>query len=128
MVNYLLSDMLIRITNGYNSNKIYVYIKYSNFCIKVLYMLYIHGFINSYYIYKGNIVIKLKYYRNDHIFKNLKLISKPGKRIYCSVSEIKQRFYYKPFVLISTNLGIITHKDAILKNCGGEILFSLSYS
>lgn len=127
-MNYLLSDMLIRIKNGYVSKKINVVVRHSYFCVKVLEMLYSHGFINGYFIIGNNAVVKLKYYQNDHVFKNLNIVSKPGRRIYCSVKEIKKKYYYKNFVLVSNKYGIMTHRESITNNCGGEVLFTLNYS
>lgn len=127
-MNYLLADMLVSIKNGYTNKKTNVVIRYSNFCIKILTLLYFNGFINGFIILGNTIVVKLKYHQNEHIFKNLKLMSTPGCKKYYNVKELKHKYYYKNFVLISNQFGLMTHKESILKNCGGEILFTLNYS
>ena len=125
---YTLSNLLISIKNGYIARKSTVSIKFSLFVLKVLKILYIEGFINSYFISnKGKIIIKLKYYQNSKLFNQLKVISKPGKRVYLTSRELKRKYYYYNFVLISTTQGLMTHKLAIRKNLGGEILFTLNY-
>lgn len=124
----LISDMLIRLKNGYISRKPYIIISYSNNVIRILDLLCIEGFINSYfYLKNGNILVKLKYYRNDFIFKGYRRISKPGSRKYYGVSALKRFFFYEPFVLVSTIKGFMHHRLAISKNLGGEVLFVLSY-
>jgi small subunit ribosomal protein S8 len=127
-MNYLISDMLIRIKNGYLNKKVTVIVCYSNFCLKILQLLYLNGFINGFTVVGNSIVIKLKYYQNDHIFKNLQLVSKPGRRCYLNMKELKKQFYYKNFVVVSNHYGLMTLKESIMKNCGGEVLFSLNYS
>ena len=120
--------MLIRIKNGYMSKKVGIIVKNSTFCVKVLELLYLNGFINGFNVIGNNIFVKLKYYQNNHIFKNLTIISKPGIRKYHTVKDLKRKYYYTNFVLVSTNLGLMVHKESISKNIGGEVLFSLSYS
>lgn len=128
MINDLISDMMIRINNGYTCKKLTVFVLYSQVCIRILGLLYKEGFINGYYINKyGYIVVHLKYYRNFNIFKGFKRISKTGCRLYCKVQDLKKNYYYKPFVLVSTTKGLVTHRYAILKNIGGEVLFELNY-
>jgi len=128
MVNDIVSDMLIRINNGYISKLNKVCILYSKLNLKILALLYIEGYINGYYFNKnGVIVVKLKYHLNKNIFKSYKRISKPGRRIYFSAAELKKKYENKSFVVVSTNIGIILHKYAILKNVGGEVLFELNF-
>lgn len=127
-MNYLIADMLIRIKNGYINKKVTVIVCYSNFCVKILQLLYLNGFINGFIVVGNNIVVKLKYYENDYIYKNLQIISKPGRRRYFDIKNLRKQFYYKNFVLVSNQHGLMTVKESIIKNCGGEVLFSLNYS
>lgn len=128
MITDIISDMLIRINNGYTQKLNVVVVLYSKICLKILSLLYNEGYINGYYFTKdGMIVVKLKYYLNKNIFKNYKRISKPGQRVYCNAKELKKKFQYKSFVVVSTVNGLLLHKQAILKNTGGEVLFMLSF-
>lgn len=128
VVNDIISDMLIRINNGYNSKLNMVCVLYSKLNLKILTLLYMEGFINGFYLKKdGNIVVKLKYHLNKNIFNNYKRISKPGRRVYYTANELKKRYGNKSFVVVSTNKGLILHNYAILKNIGGEVLFELNY-
>lgn len=128
IVNDLISDMLIRINNGYNSKLISVKVLYSKICLKILALLYSEGYINGYYLTNdGMIIVKLKYHLNNNIFKGYQRISKPSRKVYYSAKKLKQKFYNKPFVVVSTINGLLLHRYAILKNIGGEVLFVLSY-
>jgi small subunit ribosomal protein S8 len=128
VVNDLISDMLVRINNGYNSKLNTVSVLYSKVCLQILALLYMEGFINGYYLTKeGTIVVKLKYHLNQNIFKGYQRISKPSRRVYYTAKKLKQVYYNKPFVVVSTKEGLLLHRYAILKNIGGEVLFALSY-
>lgn len=128
MVNDIISDMLVRINNGYVSKLNTVVVLYSKLSLKILALLYIEGYINGYYLTKnGMIIVKLKYHLNKNIFKGYKRISKPGQRIYNTAVELKKKYSNKSFVVVSTTKGLLLHRYAILKNIGGEVLFVLSF-
>jgi len=128
MINDNISDMLIRINNGYVSKLNMVNVFYSKLNLKILALLYMEGYISGYYLTKnGTIIVKLKYYLNQNIFKSYKRISKPGRRVYYTAEELKKKYMNKSFVVISTTKGIILHRYAILKNIGGEVLFELNF-
>jgi len=123
-----LSDMLIRIKNGYFAKRNGIFVLYSKQNISVLNLLYKEGFINGFFLTtQGTIYVKLKYYRNDFLFKGYKIISTPGRRVYYNVFDLQSKFYNKAFVIVSTIEGLMLHKYAILKNLGGEVLFELEY-
>jgi ribosomal protein S8 len=128
MIDYYISNLLINIKNGYVSNLRTVYCRYNVTCVKILALLYKGGYIDNYYFTKtGLVVIKLKYYWNTNLFNGLKIYSKPGRKIYYSSFDLYCKFNKLPFVVVSTSCGLLNHKDAILKNLGGEVLFSLNY-
>ena len=70
-----------------------------------------------------NIIIKLKYGSNNQkVITNLKRISKPGLRIYCSSEELPRVLGGLGIAIISTSKGIMTEKNARKANVGGEVL------
>jgi small subunit ribosomal protein S8 len=69
----------------------------------------------------------LKYTLNKNIFKNYRRISKPGSRVYATAAELYRYYSEKPFIVVSTTKGLVSHRYAISKNLGGEVLFELSY-
>src|SRR3989338_2043407 len=87
MIIDFISDMLVRIKNGYTAKKNGVFVLYSKQNVKILTLLVTEGFINGFFITKENLIyVKLKYYRNDFIFKGYKRISTPGRRRYFTVT------------------------------------------
>lgn len=81
-------------------------------------------FLEKVYIVNKKIIVKLKYIFNNPIIKNIKFISKPSKRIYIKIKELKNTRIED--CIISTNIGILNKKESIKKNIGGEILFSIN--
>lgn len=60
--------------------------------------------------------------------KFLKLISKPGKRVYISYKNIKDFNHGHKLYLLRTSKGIISSQTAIKYKIGGELLLKISYS
>lgn len=63
------------------------------------------------------------------LFKKTKLVSTPGRRVFWNLIKLNKFYSYRNFsglFLISSNKGIITSTDALLKlRSGGEILIKL---
>nr|YP_010974921.1 ribosomal protein S8 [Muellerina eucalyptoides]WNR57564.1 ribosomal protein S8 [Muellerina eucalyptoides]WNR57629.1 ribosomal protein S8 [Muellerina eucalyptoides]WNR57694.1 ribosomal protein S8 [Muellerina eucalyptoides] len=62
-----------------------------------------------------------KPYRRN--FLNLKKISRPGLRIYSNYQRIPKIINGMGIVILSTSRGIMTDREARLKEIGGEILY-----
>lgn len=52
----------------------------------------------------------------------VKRISKPGRRVYIKAKDIRKASRGLGTVIISTPQGLMTDKDAIAKNVGGEVI------
>ncbi len=117
-----LSNFFSKIKNGYLANKSIIIQQKTKQIIKFLNIFIKEGLIKSYKISNENnnlIQIFLKY-NNNSIFKNLKRISKPGKRVFIKnkdLFKIKKGLY-----IISTSKGLLTHIQAKKKNVGGELI------
>ena len=70
--------------------------------------------------------IFLKYANNKPVINNIKTISKPGRRIYYSIKQIRKIDSNKNFIIISTNKGVITDKTARTAGIGGEVVCTVS--
>jgi len=79
------------------------------------------GYIQSYNIdYKNNYIT---IYLNNRV-SFIKNISTPGGKKYIKYKNLKKLWLHKKHTLIlSTNKGILTNKEAIKYNIGGELLF-----
>lgn len=124
-----LADMLTRIRNGQSARLTEVVAPFSNLHVAVLEVLKEEGFISSFSkeevrtnVYVLN--IKLKYFQNAGVIKLISRISKPGKRIYYSIDKLKENQFRNGLgvVVLSTPKGVISDKNAIHHNVGGEVL------
>lgn len=127
--NYIFSDILIRIKNGYNLNHKYVEIPHTYLASNILKLLYKEGLISNYFIKLNtiNYLVKLKYSKRKTLFNQVIFISKPGRRIYCTVKLLKRKYWYKPFVIVSTTKGLMLHREAVNNNLGGEVMCVIEY-
>ena len=85
------------------------------------------GYINNFYLEndKKNIkVIKvnLKYYEGSPVIKEIKRISKPGRRVYSRANSIPKILNGLGMAIISTSQGVMSDMEARKNNVGGEII------
>ena len=69
--------------------------------------------------------VDLKYYNGLPVIKEIKRISKPGRRIYTKADSIPKIQSGLGIAIVSTSMGIMSDNDARLKNIGGELICSV---
>ena len=74
---------------------------------------------------KKSIKIDLMYIGKKPAVKDVKIISKPGQRIYKNAKNIETVLGGLGLIVISTSKGILTGKEARKSNAGGEVLFKI---
>ena len=82
-----IGDMLTRIRNGQMRSLDKINIPYSNFRLKILEVLKNEGYIIDFKTDKSDenkklIKVDLKYYEGRPVIREIKRISKPGRRVY----------------------------------------------
>lgn len=84
MCYYNFSDLIIRLKLAYKSHYGVVKVKKNKFTIKFLYLLQKIGLIRGFFfiLYENNILIYLKYFKNKPCIFDIKLVSKPSRRVY----------------------------------------------
>ena len=123
-----IADMLTRIRNANIAKHDTVDIPASKMKLGIADILLNEGYIKKYDIVEdGNfktIRITLKYGKdkNEKIISGLKRISKPGLRVYANKEELPKVLGGLGIAIISTNVGVITDKEARKANVGGEVL------
>jgi len=123
-----IADMLTRIRNANAAKHDKVDIPSSMTKTEIADILVKEGYIYGYEIVtdgiKKTIRIKLKYgvNKNEKVINGIKRISKPGLRVYASVSEMPRVLNGLGIAIVSTNKGIITDKDARKLKVGGEVM------
>ncbi len=125
-----LGDMLTRIRNAQMRNQSKVVTPASKLRARVLEVLQSEGFIRGYVeVERGghkSIEIELKYYEGSPVISDLKRVSKPGRRVYSSVTEIPLVRNGLGISILSTSKGVMSDNMAREQNVGGEILCRVS--
>jgi len=122
-----IGDMLTRIRNGQQRLMIKVEMPSSTLRLKILEVLKTEGFISSYHIEKKennkiSLIVDLKYYEGSPVIKDIRRISKPGRRVYSRATSIPRIQNGLGLAIISTNKGIMTDIEARKNNIGGEVI------
>tara|TARA_B100001121_G_C18575358_1_gene567000 strand:- start:241 stop:639 length:399 start_codon:yes stop_codon:yes gene_type:complete len=122
-----IGDMFARIRNGQLRSLNSIDIPISNFRIKILEILKLEGYITNFNIEnlknnKKNIKVELKYYEGLPVIKEIKRISKPGRRVYSKASSIPKIQNGLGLAIISTPRGVMSDTDARKNKVGGEVI------
>ncbi len=122
-----LGDMLTRIRNAQMRDKSNVVTPASRLRANVLKVLksegYIRGYSEAEYAKgKSEITIELKYFDGEPVIRDIKRISKPGRRVYASVKNIPVVSNGLGVSILSTPKGVMSDARAREENVGGEVL------
>ncbi|MBY6049639.1 30S ribosomal protein S8 [Vannielia litorea] len=125
-MNDPLGDMLTRIRNAQMRGKSTVRTPASKLRAWVLDVLADEGFIRGYEPVEGTahpeIEISLKYYEGTPVIRELKRVSKPGRRVYMGVGDIPSVRQGLGVSIVSTSRGVMSDANARSANVGGEVL------
>lgn len=126
-MNDPIGDMLTRIRNAQMRGKSTVMTPASKARARVLDVLQEQGYIRGYENGinargLGEIEISLKYFEGQPAIKELKRVSKPGRRVYLGVQEIPQVRQGLGVSIVSTSKGVMSDAAARAANVGGEVL------
>lgn len=121
-----IADMLTRIRNAITAHKESVEIPASNMKKAIAEILLSEGYVKDVQLvedgYNGKIAITLKYNEKKSVISGLQRASKPGLRAYAGVTDMPKVLGGLGTVILSTNKGILTGKQAKAQNVGGEVL------
>ncbi len=122
-----IGDMLTRIRNGQKARKTTITSPASSLRENVLEVLKQEGYIRGYAREKvsegiDQIKIELKYYENQPVIRSIDRVSKPGRRVYAKIKDLKPINNGLGVVVLSTPKGVLSDGQARELNVGGEIL------
>ena len=123
-----IGDMITRIRNAQLRALNNVTIPSSKFRTRILDVLKQEGYIANYKILSDNknkkesLLVDLKYSNGLPVIKEIKRISKPGRRSYAKAGSIAKIKNGLGVAIVSTSMGIMSDNDARTKNIGGEII------
>ncbi|MCU9837303.1 MULTISPECIES: 30S ribosomal protein S8 [Ruegeria] len=126
-MNDPIGDMLTRIRNAQLRHKSTVLTPGSKLRAWVLDVLADEGYIRGYETKTDDnghslIEISLKYYEGEPVIRELKRVSKPGRRVYMSVKDIPSVRQGLGVSIVSTPKGVMSDANARTNNVGGEVL------
>ncbi len=122
-----IGDMLTRIRNGQMRSLNKINIPFSNFRIKILEVLKKEGYIIDFYLDENkdkikSILVVLKYYEGEPVIKEIKRVSKPGRRVYSRATSIPKVMNGLGLAMLSTPKGVMSDTEARKNNIGGEVI------
>ncbi len=126
-----IADMLTRIRNALMARHEQLSMPSSKLRVAVAKILRDEGYIEDYKVkaisdFQKELTIRLKYIgdlkHQRSVITGLKRVSKPGRRVYKSTSNIPWVLSGMGIAILSTPKGVITGEQARRLNVGGEVL------
>lgn len=121
MVNYPIGDFLIRIKNAVMAGGKDVEFPANKLIVSVAKVLEKSGYLSNVTNTKGTLKASIAIKRKSPVMINLKLISKPGLRVYMNLDELKDKKGASMYI-VSTPKGVVSTKEAIKLGMGGEVI------
>ena len=121
-----IADMLNRIKNAQAVKKETVEVPFSKIRFEIGKVLERTGFLEKVELKtkrnKRPIELTLRYKEGMPAVLGVRRVSKPGKRMYASVPQLKRVARKKGIAIVSTPKGLMTAGEARTQGLGGEIL------
>ena len=121
-----IADMLTRIRNGQQAQKVEVSMPASKVKSAVAEVLVSEGYVSSHSTAdvegKPTLTVKLKYFDGKPVIEKIQRVSRPGLRRYCDRDSIPDVLGGLGVAIVSTSQGVMTGAKARAAGHGGEIL------
>lgn len=126
------ADMATRIRNGLSMEAAFVEMPASNLKAQIAGVLAREGFIWEYETHRDEgkpsdtLRINLKYGpAGERVVRNIRRVSKPGRRIYFSRGKMPKVLNGLGILVLSTNQGVLSNREAVARGIGGEALLEI---
>jgi len=122
-----IGDMIARIRNAAQRGRSKVVTPASKLRQRVLDVLQAEGYIRGYSRSEtaegfAQFEIELKYYDGQPVIAEIARVSKPGRRVYSSINDLKPIKNGLGISILSTSKGVMSDTAARDANVGGEVL------
>ena len=122
-----LSDMIARIKNAAMRKRSKVSTPASKLRGRVLDVLETEGYIRGYALVEEpgkhpEFEIELKYFDGQPVIAEISRVSKPGRRVYSAIDDLKPVKNGLGISILSTSKGVMSDQVARAENVGGEVL------
>jgi small subunit ribosomal protein S8 len=121
-----IADMLTRIRNGQQTEKVAVRMPSSKLKTAIAQVLQDEGYIDGYVVRDNSglpeMEVALKYYAGRPVIEKIERVSKPGLRIYKGRDDLPRVMNGLGVAIVSTSRGVMTDRKARSLGVGGEVL------
>lgn len=121
-----IADMMIRIKNALMAGHQEARIPHSKIKEAIAKILQEENYVEEVKVEpakpQAEIVVSLKYIGKIPAISEVRRVSKPGRRVYSSVSDIPSALGGYGITILSTSKGVMTGTTARKQNIGGELL------
>ena len=121
-----IGDLITRIRNAQMSGLDYMQSPYSKMRERVLAVLKKEGYVKEVTVDddagKKQLRVELKYYDGNAVISQIKRVSKPGRRVYAKIEDVRPVCNGLGISVLSTDRGVMSEIEARKLGVGGEIL------
>jgi len=127
MVNDPLGDMIARIRNAAERRRSKVSTPASKMRQRVLEVLQAEGYIRGFELVQKpgafpEFEVELKYFDGEPVIVEISRVSKPGRRVYSAIGDLKPVKNGLGISILSTPKGVMSDTAAREAHVGGEVL------
>ena len=116
------SDLLIRIKNGYLANRKEVEVNNSKLNQAIMQVLKDEGYVVDFKVADRIVKVTLKYDQKSPAMTDVKRVSKPGRRVYSGAKAVPRVLNGLGIAIVSTPKGVMTDRQAKKEGVGGEVM------
>lgn len=127
MVNDPIADFLVRLQNASRVGHARVSLPHSKMKEAIAKLLEKEGYLSDIEKHKKGapLSVTISYKEGTPVMRGFKRISKPSRRMYMGVRDLRPVMRGYGLLVLSTPAGIMTGKEAREKRLGGEALFEI---
>ncbi len=125
MVNDPIADLLVRLQNASRVGKTSVSLPFSNLKMAIAGVLAKEGYTGMPDKKNHSLLIPLSYKNGTPAITGVKRVSKPSRRMYMGVRDVRPIRRGHGLLVLSTPKGVMTGSQARTERVGGEVLFEI---
>jgi small subunit ribosomal protein S8 len=125
MVTDPIGDLLVRLQNASRVGKTSVSLPFSRLKMAVADVLSKEGYVGTPDKKNYSMTIPLTYKNGRPVITGTKRVSKPSRRMYMGVRDVRPVRHGHGLVVLSTPKGVMTGAQARAARVGGEVLFEI---